>query len=162
YAARRVADFLITNQNFVRPGDGPLAPALLPPPGQAAYLGGIMQKWPKYTALGSMGPDLFFTLMDLREIPGDEVMLALAAVYLMDDSQRSDWEPLLAIMAAINQPFANALRFMIALDKAWQPVAAAFDKVASAVGSVVDAVTGQMLSTIQTYLGELRDAVATF
>jgi hypothetical protein len=92
YAARRVADFLTTQQNFVRLGDGALAASLLPPPGQAAYLGGIMQKWPKYTALGSMGPDLFFFLMDLRDIPGDEVMLALAAVYLIDDSQRSEWE----------------------------------------------------------------------
>jgi hypothetical protein len=92
YAARRVADFLLHERSFVRQQDGPLGPGqTLLPATEAKRLGELMNKWPKYAALGSQGPDLFFFLMDFQSMPGDEIMLALAALYLTDDAKRQDW-----------------------------------------------------------------------
>jgi|GEM_PF-870777 len=160
YAARRVADFLTHERTFVRPQDGPVAPGqTLLPAADAKRLGELMQKWPKYAALGSQGPDLFFFLMDFQQLPGDEIMLALAALYLTDDAKREDWEPLLAILAQVNQPFANILRVLVHLDNLWKDFKKAWDQsigpIVTAAEKALDAATGQMISALSGAVTQL-------
>jgi hypothetical protein len=84
YTQRLLADLLSkapgeggVNDSFVRKVDGSLLHPLDP-----GMLGGLkpstaaqaMQDWPKFAALGAIGPDLFFFLEDYaqQQIPSDE------------------------------------------------------------------------------------------
>ena len=77
YTQRRLADFLSrgageggVTDSFVREADGnlfhPLNPGMLGDlnPVTAAE---AMQNWPKFAALGAIGPDLFFFLQDYAQ-----------------------------------------------------------------------------------------------
>ena len=61
-----------------------------------------MRKWEKFTAVGAIGPDLFFFSQDWsNDILGprsDDIMLALAVYYFFDAAKEDDWEPLLVIL----------------------------------------------------------------
>src|SRR3954453_16051923 len=87
YRQRRVMDFLMSggaNSDFVRNDDGRLFDhQRLDPDGpllDTAGLGKAMEDWPKFAALGAIGPDLFFFLQDYANpaIPCDEIMLGLS------------------------------------------------------------------------------------
>ena len=133
YTERRLADFFTqdataggVNASFVRDVDGNLISGLDPgmlhglTPAEAARL---MQDWPKFAALGAIGPDFFFFLQDYANpaIPCDEIMFALSLLYWLDDEGRIDeWEGLLAIIADITGKFgltqAQEIKFEHAFD----------------------------------------------
>lgn len=172
YTQRRVADFLAqaadeggVSEAFVRAvDDNLLGPQHLDPgvlngltPAECAK---IMMDWPKFAALGAIGPDLFFFLQDYAQpqIPSDELMLALSLLYWLDDQGRLDdpWEGLLAIIGDITgNGFVAVLRFLIKLSKLWQ---AFLDKLQDLVGPILDA-AGQLLDDLTggllTELGDL-------
>jgi len=176
YAARRVADFLAPDDgrpgstNFVRPSDGPLDPEQQMLAANHAFeYGTYMKRWPKYTSLGAIGPDLFFFSQDYHQtgIPSDEIMLALRTLYLVDDAKREDWEPFLAILEKINQTWASILRFLIKLDKIWQKFKQVWDdtigKVVNAVGEFIDDLSGGMLSALGDAISQfLNELIAIF
>ena len=171
YTQRRVADFLTRDANsggvsdfFVRKADGPLLdPQILDKtmlgaltPAQCAQR---MQEWPKFAALGAVGPDLFFFLQDyaLPQVPSDELMFALSLLYWLDDQGRLDdpWEGLLAIIGDITgNAFVSLLRFLIKLNKLWK---AFVETLQDLIGPILDA-AGQLLDDITGgLLGELGD-----
>jgi hypothetical protein len=103
----------LINHEFVRPADGELAaiqrlaPDLLAELGPAAC-GAKMKAWPKFTALGANGPDLFFFfLQDYNNIaiPCDEIMLAMSLLYYLADQGRLDdpYAGLVAILGEVSQ-----------------------------------------------------------
>ena len=112
YTARRVADFLMSPEvtdDFIRRKDGGLLEEQKLVPDLLAQLGrkqcaDAMNKWPKFTAVGAIGPDLFFWLQDYNNIaiPCDEIMLAISLLYYLDDQGRLDnpYDGLLLILAA--------------------------------------------------------------
>ena len=98
YTARRVADLLASRE--VRP-TGPTSAKAAKPSRRydPEYCGQLMQKWEKFTAIGAIGPDLFFFSQDwsndLLGPRSDDIMLALAIYYFFDAAKEDDWEPLL-------------------------------------------------------------------
>jgi hypothetical protein len=165
YTARRVSD-LLTNpdaltHDFVRPTDDALAaiqnlaPELLAELGPQAC-GAKMQAWPKFTALGANGPDLFFFLQDYNNIaiPCDEVMLAMSLLYYLDDQKRlpDEYSGLVAILALVNSTWASILQFIIKLDQIWQNFLATWNAtigpILDAAGKVIDDLTGNLLSEL--------------
>lgn len=170
YTQRRLVDFLAASNGmgvssaFVRPKDGDLlGPQQLDP----AALDGltpaecvkVMLAWPKFAALGAIGPDFFFFLQDYAQpqIPSDELMLALSLLYWLDDQGRLDdpWEGLLAIIGDITgNAFVTLLRFLIKLDKIWTKF---IDKLQQLIGPILDA-AGQLLDDLTGgLLNELGD-----
>jgi Zinc dependent phospholipase C len=159
YTQRRLVDMLSTaaaeggvNDSFVREVDGPLFRPLDP-----GMLGGLspstaaqaMQNWPKFAALGAVGPDLFFFLQDYAQpqIPSDELMLAMSLLYWLDDQNRlpDPWDGLLAIIEDITgSTFVALLRFLIKLNKLWQDF---IDKLQDLIGPILDA-AGQLLDDV--------------
>ena len=170
YTQRRIADFLARGQadggvsdNFVRKVDGSLLdPQLL----DKTMLGALtpsqcaqhMLDWPKFAALGAIGPDLFFFLQDYAQpqIPSDELMLAMSLLYWLDDQGRVDeWEGLLAIIEDITgSAFVSLLRFLIKLNKLWKDFV---EKLQDLIGPILDA-AGQLLDDLTGgLLSELGD-----
>src|ERR1700733_11160385 len=117
YAARRVADELINRRT----------PACWPPNAlkgrDPKSLGQIMIDCEKFTALGAIGPDLFYFCQDWNHEPlasnSDRIMLALSTYYFVDSASEQGWEPLLAILAEADSRMAAFLRFEIKLQKIW-------------------------------------------
>src|SRR5438132_1051447 len=105
YTARRVADYLFA-------GNVPDWPAAVPELAhyEPQFCGAIMRKWEKFTAIGAIGPDLFYFSMDFNSNPigpvSDEVMLALKTYYFFDKAKEEDWEPLLIILDHVNSTMA--------------------------------------------------------
>ncbi len=179
YTQRRVADLLQhgVTDSFVRPDDDPL------PEGRALDPDGLlldpltlqqaMADWPKFAALGAIGPDLCFFLQDYADprIPCDEIMLALSLLYFLDDQNRIDEEhpladtdqALLAILAEVNETFADILRFILKIDHAWQAFVKVWDAtigpILDAAGKVLDDVTGGLLSELGDAFTELATAL---
>ncbi|MBK6439584.1 MAG: zinc dependent phospholipase C family protein [Candidatus Microthrix subdominans] len=183
YTQRRVSEFLKSspqtggvNENFVRSGDGAnakndlgLDPDLLRGLGPKD-IADCMDAWPKFAALGAIGPDLFFFLQDYEQplIPSDEVMLAMSLLYWLDDQGRLDdpWEGLLAIMQDVSgNTFVSLLRFLIKLNKLWQEFLDALDDLLGplldAVGQLLDDLTGGMLSALGDLFTQLKDDLLT-
>src|SRR5450759_2778792 len=130
YTARRVADLLTdgVTDAFVRLQDGDLGPGQVLDPELVADLGParcaeVMNNWPKFTALGAVGPDLFFFLQDYKQpfVPCDEVMLAMSLLYYLDDQGRLDdpYDGLLTILATVSSTWAGVLRLILKLKTAW-------------------------------------------
>lgn len=181
YTQRRVADFLAqgfdaggVSAEFVRKIDHNL---LEPQKIDPAMLGALapaecaqrMKDWPKFAALGAIGPDLFFFLQDYAQpqIPSDELMLAMSLLYWLDDQGRVDeWEGLLAIIEDITgSGFVAVLRFLIKLSKLWSDF---MDKVNDLIGPILDAagqliddLTGGLLSELGDALTELKNNLIT-
>ena len=176
YAQRRLADFLSTDANaggatgdFIRNIDGDLLSPL-----DRGMLGGLspgaaaqrMKDWPKFAALGAIGPDLFFFLQDYATpiIPSDELMLAMSLLYWLDDQGRLDdpWDGLLAIIEDITgSAFVALLRFLIKLNKIWQAFIEKFTEligpILDAVGQVIDDATGGLLSELGDLFTQLKN-----
>lgn len=168
YAARRVADFLsegsfLDNVELGREGQALLAQ--LHGPLDARYLSSVMTKWERFTALGAIGPDLFFFSQDYSKpfIPSDEIMLALSVYYFMDAAKMEDYEPLLIILDQVNHTFAQVLRLIIKIDKVFKELVAAWDatigKVFGAVETAIDDLTGGSLEALQVAISNAGKAL---
>jgi hypothetical protein len=177
YTARRVADFLnqrnVTNE-FVRLEDGHLQPQQQLAAELVRELGreqcaAMMDKWPKFTAVGAIGPDLFFWLQDYNNIaiPCDEIMLAMSLLYYLDDQKRLDdpYDGLLTILAEVSDTWAGILRFIVKLDQLWQKFLkvwnATIGPIVEKAGQVLDDLTGGMLSTLGDAFTELKNDLLT-
>jgi hypothetical protein len=172
YTARRVADFLGSDAvapDFTRRADDPLAGVQKLLPGLVEELGAQacaekMNAWPKFTALGANGPDLFFFLQDYNNIaiPCDEIMLAMSLLYWLDDQGRVDeYSGLVAILAEVSQTWASILSFIIKLDQIWQKFLAVWNAtigpILDAAGKAIDDLTGGLLSTLGEAFTELKN-----
>jgi hypothetical protein len=166
YTARRVAD-LLENAKF---NDWPHATdagvnALRNY--DPSFCGTIMKRWEKFTAIGAVGPDLFYYSQDYNSDTigpnSDRIMLALATYYYFDAAMEDDWEPLLVILDGINSEIAAILRILIKLQKAWNDFVAGWNAtigpVVDAVGELADDLLGGLLSQFQVVLEELKLAL---
>jgi len=179
YAARRVADLLRSpdlTENFVRRSDGDffdddqkLLPELIKLLGKKRC-SRAMDAWPKFTAVGAIGPDLFFWLMDFHQpaVPGDEIMLAFSLLYYLDDRGFFDdfWLAVLRILEAeVPDPWAKILRLVIKLYQIWKDFVKVWNEtigpIVEKAGEILDDLSGQMLSTLGDAFTQLgNDLVA--
>ncbi len=162
YTARRVADLLASGtfddwpQGFDLPYD-------------QAFCAQAMKDWEKFTAVGAIGPDLFYFSQDYNTDPvggrSDVLMLALAAYFYFDAAKEDDWEPLLIILQEVNATMAALLRFLIRLEKIWKGFVEAWDAtigpLVSSATSVLDDLTGGLISEFGVAINELTVALET-
>jgi hypothetical protein len=176
YTARRVADFLQSQvtDGFVRESDGALLAEQQLDPKLLAELGPrrcaeAMNAWPKFAALGAVGPDLFFFLQDYKQpfVPCDEIMLAMSILYYLDDQGRLDdpYDGLLLILATVSDTWAGILRLILKLKQAWDKFLEVWDTtvgpILDAAGQVVDDLTGGLYSELGDALSQLgKDLIA--
>src|SRR6516225_1909642 len=115
YTARRVADHLLTGEFSDWPEQAVR---------EARECGRIMRDNEKFTAIGAIGPDLFYFSQDYNGLPlgpmSDELMLALAVYCFFDTAKEEDWEPLRIILEQVDATIAALIRFLIKLQKIWQ------------------------------------------
>lgn len=161
YTARRVADLLASGEFTDWPdlgGGGDAVQGYDP-----KTCGAIMQNWEKFTAIGAIGPDLFFFSMDwnnkVLEPLSDDIMLGLATYYFFDAAFENEWEPLLVILEDVDATMANLLRFVIQLQNIWDKFVAIWNKtigpLVEVVGDLGDALTGGVLSEWKNLLVQL-------
>ncbi len=175
YTARRVAEALAsesTTDDFIRTRDEALLRIQRLDPDLVGRLdrnrcAAAMANWPKFAAVGAIGPDLFFWMQDYnnKAIPCDEIMLAMSLLYYLDDQGRLDdpYDGLLTILAEVSSSWASILRFLIKLDQIWQKFLkvwnATIGPIVDKVGEVIDDLTGGLLSALGDALGELKNAL---
>jgi len=162
YAARRVSAHLLSGQI----PDWPV-----PIPELAHYspqeCGEAMRKWEKFTAIGAIGPDLFYFSQDYNSNPigpvSDELMLALKTYYFFDAAKEDDWEPLLIILDRVNSTMAALLRFLIKLQKIWNSFVDGWNRtigpLVATAADLADALTGGLISEFQVVIEELKVAL---
>ena len=165
YTARRVSDLLLSRdfEDWPDLGAGGDAVSGYSP----AFCGQVMRDWEKFTAVGAIGPDLFFFSQDwsndLLGPRSDMIMLALSTFYYFDAAAEDDWEPLLAILAEVDSTMAAIIRFLIKLDKAWKDFVKVWNKtigpLVTAAGEFLDDLTGGILGEAKVALEELLIAV---
>ncbi len=162
YTARRVADYLL---NGDYPKDWPHGELTKYKPEEC---GKIMQKWEKYTAIGAIGPDLFFFSMDFNSDPNlskgaDEIMFLLSTYYFVDAAYEDDWEPLLIILENVNSTMAGVIRFLLKLQKVWDKFVDGWNKtigpLVKDIENLGDALTGGIMSEFKKVLEELVVAI---
>ncbi|KAF5701956.1 hypothetical protein FMUND_13675 [Fusarium mundagurra] len=177
YTARRVADFLRSSDvksNFTRENDDifnddrqQLLPEIVKELGKQKCIN-AMDAWPKFTALGAIGPDLFFWLMDFHDpkIPGDDIMLAFSLLYYLDDKGFFDdsWEAMLTILSEeLPNGWANILRVVLRLYKIWKKFIKIWNEtigpIVDKAGEVIDDLMGKMLSSLGDALSQLANDV---
>jgi hypothetical protein len=162
YTARRVADHLMNGElpDWPEVGEGLLGH-------DPVALGEIMRDYEKFTAIGAIGPDLFYFSQDYNGLPlgpvSDELMLALAVYYFFDKAKEEDWEPLLIILDQVNATMAALIRFLIKLQKIWQEFVdgwnATIGPIVADIENLADALTGGVLSEFAVVLKELQLAL---
>lgn len=165
YTARRVADLLASGKFTDWPdlGEGGGAVAHYDP----ETCGRLMRKWEKFTAIGAIGPDLFFFSQDWsNDVLGpisDDIMLALAVYYYFDAAKEDGWKPILPILEDVNSTLARFIRLLIKLQNAWDDFVKVWDKtvgpIVDVASQVADDLTGGVLSELGTALQELLDAI---
>lgn len=164
YTARRVSDYLRTGQFPDWPQEGSALFKYDP-----IHCGNVMRDWEKFTAIGAIGPDLFYFSQDYNSLPigplSDELMLALATYYYFDAAKEEDWEPLLIILEKSNATMAAILRFLIKLQKIWQAFVDGWNKtigpIVADIANLADDLTGGLLSEFGVLLNELKLALKT-
>ncbi|GAA1956534.1 hypothetical protein [Microbacterium deminutum] len=172
YTARLLADWLGESKSFnpldVGEGVQPLLGGLQGlDPGRCSL---IMKKWPIFTNIGAVGPDLFFFSQDYAsgplaefEFEDDILMLGMAVYYWIDKAKDEEWEPLLLILAEVDATFARIVRILIKLKKIWDDFVAAWDAtvgpIVDAATQVLDDLTGGLLSAFGDALTELVTAI---
>ncbi|NJR31381.1 hypothetical protein HC762_01205, partial [bacterium] len=175
YTARRVADFLKStqiNDDFVRTGDGGLLDDQKLVDDLVNQLGrkrcaDIMTKWPKFTSVGAVGPDLFFFLQDYHQpsIPGDEIMLAMSLLYWLDDRGVFDdpFEGLLLILADVNDTWGKVLRFLVKLHRIWKEFLKVYNATIGPIldraGQVIDDLGGGLFSALADAITQFKNAL---
>lgn len=177
YTARRVADFLktgVTNE-FIRDADGRLLPEQQLLPALLAQMdptkcATAMNDWPKFTATGAIGPDLFFWLQDYNQsaIPCDELMLAMSLLYWADDQGFFDdpFDALLTILSeAVPDTWGKILRFLIKLNDLWQQFLTVWNETIGAIiakaDQVIDDLAGGLFSALGDALTQLKNGFMT-
>ncbi len=175
YTARQVMHWL-ARQEIFNPddhGDGltPLTGELSGiSPGEAAR---VMAEWPRFTATGAIGPDLFFFCQDygsgsLAATPfeDDALMLAMAIAYWVDAAADDDYAPLIALLAEVNTTFAQVVSFLLQLDKIWKDFQQAWDAtigpVVSTLGAALDDLSGGLISQAGDAIDALAAALKQF
>ncbi|MDA8399079.1 MAG: zinc dependent phospholipase C family protein, partial [Actinomycetota bacterium] len=171
YMARRLADWLSSQKSFnpddvvgMMPGEvsealgaeavGLMGSANQLTPERAAKL---MRDWPKFTALGAVGPDLFFYCQDFSSesftehpFPDDLLMLAMRVVYSLGRNSHESMRPLAALLAEANQVFAGIVRVLIKLESVWDDFlsvySGAIDPVTNLLAAAVDSVSGGVVT----------------
>ncbi len=169
YTARRVADLLADPQttSFDLAGTSLGAAAGGRSPSECADL---MKKWERFTAVGAVGPDLFFFCQDYSSGPlaaapfqDDVLMLALAVWYWVDAAKEDDYEPLLVLLAEVNGTFAEIVRLLIKLKKLWDEFVkvwkATIGPFVDAAAAVLDDLTGGLVEEFTTALSNLAAAL---
>jgi hypothetical protein len=164
YTARRVAKHLLTGHFPDWPQAGSALLKYDP-----VTCGKIMQKWEKFTAVGAIGPDLFYFSQDYNGEPlgplSDELMLSLATYYFFDAAKEDDWEPLLIILDQVDATMAALIRFLIKLQKIWQRFLdgwnATIGPIVEDIANLADSLTGGLLSEFGVVLKELQLALKT-
>ena len=176
YTARRIAEFLksaAVTDEFVRRADGKLQAEQMLDPAKLAQLGrqqcaDAMNKWEKFTAVGAIGPDLFFWLQDYNDnrIPGDEVMLAMNLLYYLDDQNRLEdpYDGLLSILElVIGDAWTSILRFIIKLNKIWQDFLEKWNQfigpILDKAGQAIDDLSGGIFSALGDAITQLKNAI---
>ena len=176
YTQRRVAAWLAEQSSFnpddVSNGEGPPAEQLT-----GGFLGidakrasEVMTSWPTFAAVGAIGPDLFFFCQDYSSGPlaefqfqDDLLMLAMRVAYWIDSARDENWEPLLVLLAEVNQTFANIVRLLLKLQAIWQQFVDAWDAtigpLVSAANTALDDLTGGLVSAAGSAISELVDAL---
>lgn len=130
----------------------------------------LMKKWPIYTNIGAIGPDLFFFCQDYSSGPlaafeyeDDLLMLTMAVYYWIDHAKDEEWEPLLIILAEVNQTFARVIRFLIKLKKLWDTFIKVWhDTIGPIVDSaeqLLDDLTGGLVSAADQAIDELVQGI---
>src|SRR5260370_38980337 len=167
YTARRVADLLASGEFADWPdlGQGGAAVAHYDP----VTCGQLMRKWEKFTAIGAIGPDLFFFSQDWsNKILGpisDDIMLALAVYYFYDAAKEDSWEPILTILQDVNSTLARMIRLLIKLQKIWNDFVTVWNKTigpfVDVATQLADDLTRGLLSEFGTALQELLNAIET-
>jgi hypothetical protein len=160
YTARRVSDHLLHAEFPDWPEEAVR---------DARECGRIMRDHEKFTAIGAIGPDLFYFSQDYNGLPlgpiSDELMFALAVYYFFDTAKEEDWEPLLIILDQVNATMAALLRFLIKLQKIWQEFVdgwnATIGPIVADIENLADALTGGVLSEFGVVLDELKLALKT-
>jgi hypothetical protein len=164
YTARRVSDHLLSGQFPDWPQTGGALNGRDP-----VACGQAMRDWEKFTAIGAIGPDLFYFNQDWNNAVlgpvSDEIMLAFAVYYFVDKASEDDWEPLLIILDEANSQLAALLRFLIKLQKIWNAFIAGWDAtigpIVADIENLADALTGGVLSEFGVVLNELEIALKT-
>ena len=162
YTARRVADHLQSGQFPDWPDVGDALSGHDP-----VTCGKIMQKWEKFTAIGAIGPDLFYFCQDWNnEILGpvsDRLMLTLATYYFIDKESEDNYELLLLIIGEANSQLAAFLRFLLKLQKIWQDFLAGWNAtigpLIADIENLADDLTGGLLSEFGVVMDELKEAL---
>ena len=165
YTARRVAELLASGEFEDWPdlgGGGDAVTAYDP-----RYCGELMQKWPKFTSVGAIGPDLFFFSQDWsNDILGprsDEIMLAMAVYYFFDAAKEDDYEPLLIILEDVDTTLTQFIRFLIKLQKIWNDFVEVWNKtigpLVDTASELLDDLTGGLLNEFKGVLEQLLDAI---
>src|ERR1700722_10015458 len=164
YTARRVADYLVSGHFPEWPQVGDALTHHDP-----VHCGKMMQKWEKFTAIGAIGPDLFYFSQDYNGSTlgplSDELMLALATYHFVDAAREDDWEPLLIILDQVNSTMAALIRFLIKLQKIWDQFLVGWNAtvgpIVSNIENLADALTGGVLSEFGVVIDELKAALTT-
>ena len=169
YTARRVADLLTDEHTGTFDVAGgvleTVADGLTP-----QQCGQLMTHWERFTALGAVGPDLFFFCQDYSSGPlaaapfqDDILMLAMASYYWTDAAKQDDWEPLLLLLAEVNGTFAEIARILIQLQKAWKAFVEVYNKTVKKfvdeVVTVLDDLTGGLIEEFTTAIQNLAAAI---
>jgi hypothetical protein len=178
YAQRRVAAWL-ADQTAFNPDDvDATATGAGPAPGLAGGFLGIdpkraselMTAWPTFAAVGAIGPDLFFFCQDYSsgplaefEFQDDLLMLAMRVAYWVDAARDQNWEPLLVLLAEVNQTFASIVRLLLKLQAVWDDFIQAWDAtigpIVSSVDSALNDLSGGVLSAAGAAVSEFIDAI---
>jgi hypothetical protein len=172
YTARRLAEWLGEQDQFNPLDAGEQIPAILGglqglTPKRCSE---VMTTWPIYTNIGAIGPDLFFFCQDYGsgplaafEFEDDLLMLAMAVYYWIDKAKDEEWEPLLVILAEVDQTFARIVRLLIKLKKIWDDFVAVWSAtigpIVSTAAEILDDLTGGILSAAGDALSELATAL---
>ena len=175
YTQRQVAAWLAGKTSF-NPDDVADTGAGAPPL-QGGFLGidaarasELMEKWPTFAAVGAIGPDLFFFCQDYSSGPlaefqfqDDLLMLAMRVAYWVDEARDENYEPLIVLLAEVNQTFANIVRLLLKLQKVWDEFVAGWNATigpfVDAAGSLLNDLSGGVLDSIGTVFDQLVNAL---
>lgn len=127
-----------------------------------------MDGWPKFAAVGAIGPDLFFWLMDFHDprFPGDEVMLAFSLLYYLDDKGFFDdfWQALLTILSEeLPDPWGKFFHVILKLYIIWKDFVKIWNDTIGTIieqaGQIIDDALGGLLTSLGDALTQLVNAL---
>jgi len=127
-----------------------------------------MQDWEKFTAVGAIGPDLFFWLQDYNnpDIKCDEIMLAMSLLYYMDDQGflEDPFDGLLTILStAVPDSWGKILRFIIQIHKLYVEFMKEWKLIIGSLiqkaGQFIDDLAGGLFSALAQALEQFKNGI---